>query len=71
MPEKLDRNATVNIPCPQCGNNIEQTVGELEMGPRLRCPSCGVAIKVDARKIMQKIKEAAAKAEEAQRRGGG
>jgi predicted RNA-binding Zn-ribbon protein involved in translation (DUF1610 family) len=71
MSQNLDRSATVNIPCPQCGSNIEQTVAELEMGPRLRCPACGVAIKVDARKIMQRIKEAAAKAGEAERRGGG
>ncbi len=58
----IDPNATVNIPCPQCGEKFEQTVAELQMAPRLRCPSCGVSIRVDARKIMQKIKEAAAKA---------
>lgn len=71
MPQNVDRNATVNIPCPQCGEKFEQTVAELEMAPRLRCPACGVAIRVDARKIMQKIKEAAAKAGEAKRWGGG
>ena len=69
MPQNVDRNATVNIPCPQCGEKIEQTVAELEMGPRLRCPSCGVSIRVDARKILQRIKEAAAKAGEANRWG--
>jgi DNA-directed RNA polymerase subunit RPC12/RpoP len=71
MPQNVDRSATVNIPCPQCGEKFEQTVAELEMGPRLRCPACGVAIRVDARKIMQRIKEAAAKAGEAKRWGGG
>lgn len=62
MPQNLDRNASVSIPCPQCGKKFEQTVGELEAAPRLRCPACGVALRVDAKKILQKVKEAAAKA---------
>ncbi len=58
MPQKLDPNATVNIPCPQCGDKTEQTIATLELSPRLRCPSCGVMFKVDWRKLAEKLKGA-------------
>ncbi len=67
MQPKIDRTAIVNIPCPTCGEKIAETVGELERGPRLRCPKCGVSIQVDAQKIMQKIRAAAAKVAESGR----
>ncbi len=69
MPPKLDPNATVAIPCPQCGAKIPQTVAQLELAPRIRCTECGVLLKVDARKILQRVKEAQAKAEADQRFG--
>jgi uncharacterized Zn finger protein len=61
MPQKLDPNGIVNLPCPKCGEKTEQTIAELETSPRLRCRRCGVQFGVDARKILQKIKEAEAK----------
>lgn len=71
MPRNLDPNATVNVPCPKCGHKTEQTVATLEMSPRLRCPRCLVLFRVDARKIMQRLKEAEAKIENQKRRPGG
>ncbi len=68
MPKLPDQNALVNIPCPGCGEKTPQTVATLGDSPRIRCPKCGVLFKVDARKIMQKIKEAQANADLAQRR---
>jgi late competence protein required for DNA uptake (superfamily II DNA/RNA helicase) len=71
MPSKLDRDATVNIPCPKCGNKTEQTIATLELSPRLRCPTCLVLFRVDFKKIMQRIKEAEAKIQDQKRRTGG
>jgi len=71
MPSNLDRNATVNIPCPKCGNKTEQTIATLELSPRLRCPTCLVLFRVDFKKIMQRIKEAEAKIDNQKRRMGG
>lgn len=64
---RLDPNATVRIPCPACGEKSEQTVATLELSPRLRCPKCGTLLKVDARKILERVKEAEAKAREQKR----
>jgi late competence protein required for DNA uptake (superfamily II DNA/RNA helicase) len=71
MPSKLDRDATVNIPCPKCGNKTEQAIATLELSPRLRCPTCLVLFRVDFKKIMQRIKEAEAKIQDQKRRTGG
>jgi uncharacterized Zn finger protein len=68
MRKTLDPNALVNIPCPACGEKTAHTVASLGDSPRLRCPKCGVLMKVDARKIMQKIKEAEANVDSLQRR---
>ena len=67
---KIDPNALVNVPCPQCGDKTPQTVATLQSSPRLRCPSCGVQFTVNAAKVMAKLKEAQAKAEQSQRRSG-
>jgi uncharacterized Zn finger protein len=56
MQQKFDPNATVNIPCPQCGDKTAQTIATLQLSPRLRCPSCGVLFKVDFRKLAEKLK---------------
>jgi uncharacterized Zn finger protein len=64
----LDPNAMVNIPCPSCGEKTAHSVASLGDSPRLRCPKCGVLMKVDARKIMEKIKAAAANVDSLQRK---
>ncbi len=70
MPIKLDPNATVAIPCPQCGEKTAVTVGELGLSPRLRCPACGTLMRVDARKILERVKEAEEKSQAERRRRG-
>jgi uncharacterized Zn finger protein len=58
MPKHLDPDATVNIPCPQCGEKTEQTIATLELSPRIRCEACGVMYAVDGRKILKRVREA-------------
>ncbi|MGC9971376.1 MAG: hypothetical protein ABSE56_12390 [Bryobacteraceae bacterium] len=58
MAFKLDPEATVNLPCPSCGEKSEQTIATIGMSPRIRCPTCGVLFAVDGKKIMKRIKEA-------------
>ncbi len=70
MTKRLDPNATVAIPCPACGEKTVQTVASLGNSPRIRCPKCGILMKVDARKIMEKIKQAEQEADSLQRRFG-
>lgn len=58
MAINLDPEATVNLPCPSCGEKSEQTIATIGMSPRIRCPTCGVLFAVDGKKILKRIKEA-------------
>jgi len=68
MRTKLDPNAIVNIPCPQCGEKTPQTVATIETSPRIRCAKCGVMFGINATKLMKKLQEAQAKMDLEQRR---
>ncbi len=68
MPHKLDPNAVVNLPCPQCGEKTPQTVAELEHSPRIRCANCGSMFGVNFAKIVKKLEEAQAKIDLERRR---
>jgi len=58
MAMNLDPEATVNIPCPTCGEKTEQTIATIGLSPRIRCPACGVLFAVDGKKILKRVKEA-------------
>ncbi len=42
---------TVSIPCPGCGEKIEETLGRLKDDAHLVCTSCGQKVFVDAEKF--------------------
>ena len=57
----LDRNlmrASLRLPCPHCGHVIERT-GEVFAKARLRCASCGQAIKLGYSEKLELFKQAA------------
>lgn len=58
MAINLDPEATVNIPCPSCGEKSELTVADLGLSPRIRCTACGVLFAVDGKKILKRVREA-------------
>lgn len=70
MFKNIDPDATVNIPCPQCGHKSEYAVKILETSPRLRCPTCGAMFAVNARKLSEKLEAAQKQAELERRRSG-
>lgn len=70
MPMKLDPDATVNLPCPRCGEKSPQTIATLQLSPRIRCTACGTLFAVDAKKILQRVKEAQEKIDLERRRLG-
>lgn len=45
---KLFRDASVKVPCPNCGYKITQTIGRLQNNPQLHCPRCDGDIQVEA-----------------------
>jgi uncharacterized Zn finger protein len=70
MAMNLDPQATVKLPCPSCGEKTEQTIADIGLSPRIRCPSCGVQFAVDGQKILKRIKEAQEAIELERRRRG-
>ncbi len=52
---KLDIDShTVGIPCPNCGEKVEETIGRLKTDPNLTC-GCGAVIQVDAKDLRSGI----------------
>ncbi|MCI4679612.1 phage terminase large subunit family protein [Rhodoblastus acidophilus] len=61
-----DSNAhVIGFQCPNCGHELEQTIGQLKLSERMVCPGCGVVINIDANRLanaVDEIQKAAAKA---------
>jgi predicted RNA-binding Zn-ribbon protein involved in translation (DUF1610 family) len=41
----------VRFQCPNCGHDLEQTIGQLKSSEHMRCPGCGVGINIDANRL--------------------
>jgi transcription elongation factor Elf1 len=70
MPQNIDPDALVNIPCPRCSEKMEVTVAEIQNNPRLVCAKCGANFAINAQKVMDKIRAAQELAEYERRRRG-
>jgi len=55
MPETIFDDHEVTLTCPECGQEIPQTIGQLKTNPNLECPGCGRAIKVDADQMNREL----------------
>lgn len=54
----FDKNAMIDVPCPECGSKKKLSIGTLERNPSFVCSKCGKSVKVDASKFTKGIKEA-------------
>ncbi len=41
----------VKFQCPNCGHELEQTIGQIKSSEHMRCPGCGVGINIDANRL--------------------
>ena len=41
----------IRFQCPKCGNDLEQTIGQLKSSEHMRCPGCGVGINIDTNRL--------------------
>jgi predicted RNA-binding Zn-ribbon protein involved in translation (DUF1610 family) len=41
----------VRFQCPNCGNELEQTIGQLKSSEHMRCSGCGVGINIDTNRL--------------------
>jgi len=47
--------ASINIPCPQCGHTFGRSVGWIKRHTEFACPGCGAAI--DAKQFVSEFKK--------------
>jgi predicted RNA-binding Zn-ribbon protein involved in translation (DUF1610 family) len=47
----------IRFQCPKCGQEIEQTIGRLKRGDRMRCGECGVGINIDTNRLANAAEE--------------
>lgn len=51
-------DSRIDVPCPQCGHKIAQTLRRLRDNPEITCPSCGVAFDCDGKAGVDQIVKA-------------
>lgn len=47
----------IQFQCPQCGHELEQTIGKLKSQDRMTCPGCGIRISIDATRLSNVVEE--------------
>jgi transcription elongation factor Elf1 len=41
----------VRFQCPECGHELEQTIGQIKSSKHMNCQGCGVGISIDADRL--------------------
>ncbi|MCD0160114.1 hypothetical protein IHN63_02210 [Deinococcus sp. 6YEL10] len=47
----------LNVPCPNCGHEVPQTLGWLKRSPEWVCVGCGRTVQLDAEQVARSVKE--------------
>jgi predicted RNA-binding Zn-ribbon protein involved in translation (DUF1610 family) len=47
----------IKFQCPNCGHELEQTIGSLKLGNHMRCPGCDVGINIDTNRLANAAQE--------------
>lgn len=51
-------NQTIGVTCPNCGNQIEQTIGWLKSNDKVTCPGCSSDLVINGEKLFAGIEKA-------------
>jgi DNA-directed RNA polymerase subunit RPC12/RpoP len=57
MALNFDEHA-LDIPCPHCGNKIQEKIGRLKTDPEITCPACAMSFTIDATEFRSGVAEA-------------
>lgn len=49
---------TITIPCPNCGEKIQETIGRLKHNPKIPCPGCGKTLAINADELTKGVDSA-------------
>jgi len=47
----------VNFQCPNCGHDLEQSIGRLKSGEHMKCTGCGIGINIDTNRLANAAEE--------------
>jgi predicted RNA-binding Zn-ribbon protein involved in translation (DUF1610 family) len=47
----------IKFQCPQCGHDLEQSIGQLKSSERMDCPGCGIGINIDTDRLANAAEE--------------
>jgi predicted RNA-binding Zn-ribbon protein involved in translation (DUF1610 family) len=47
----------IEFQCPNCGNDLKQTIGQLKAEKRMICPGCGIGINIDTNRLANAVEE--------------
>ncbi len=47
----------VKFQCPNCGQDLEQSIGQLKSSEHMRCPGCDVGINIDTNRLANAAEE--------------
>jgi transcription elongation factor Elf1 len=47
----------IKFQCPNCGHELQQTVGSLKLGNRMRCQGCDIGINIDTNRLASAAEE--------------
>ena len=52
----VDANV-IRFQCPNCGHELEETIGNLKLSGSMRCGGCGIGINIDASRLTNAAEE--------------
>jgi transcription elongation factor Elf1 len=47
----------IKFQCPNCGHELQQTIGSLKLGNHMRCQGCDIGINVDTNRLANAAEE--------------
>jgi predicted RNA-binding Zn-ribbon protein involved in translation (DUF1610 family) len=47
----------VKFQCPNCGHDLEQSIGRLKSGEHMKCTGCGIGINIDTNRLANAAEE--------------
>jgi len=47
----------IEFQCPNCGNDLKQTLGQLKAEKHMTCPGCGMGINIDTDRLANAAEE--------------
>lgn len=58
MAKSILDDASIDIPCPQCGKETSKSIGWIKANQEFACPGCGNTIRLDSEAAIRELQKA-------------